>query len=419
VKLPLVPDNIDGWNIRKLNELLKIINVESETLEFKGRNFESLTKHFCAMANSYGGYIVLGIELDKSKNKFKKNGFDKGKEEESNGQKIGNYMYEVEPTPEIISRNLYDKNSKFYTVIQIKPEDTKKPYFTRNTCQCYTRMTNSSKPAGRSAILNLAMTKMVSREELHSHTEYLTKIYERLTGIRYYTRYEFIFLEVPDDYNQYKQGLFYSTAPNVDRSRYNDIKYLKHLDWALSHLTQDEYRQINQSWSEINSLVDQFNYGILMFRNPLREQIKQIMRSSYRNFVAVKDEERWSSNGYSIGNISDFLYSRSRRAIINDTTPEFEELRNYISQPGKGIFRIEGAGTLIQSQKQDNLNPDKLKNILVRIHRESRIVKHLNKQRKISNKINDKFRQFSKQLEHLIDDFKGGETIKGFCKLGF
>jgi hypothetical protein len=213
------------------------------------------------MANSSGGYIVLGIEWDNSKNKFKKNGFDKGKDEENNGQKIGNYMYEVEPTPEIISRNLYDKNNKFYTILQIKPEDTKKPYFTRNTCLCYTRFSNSSKPAGRSVILNLAMTKMVSREELHSHTGYLSKIYERLTGIRYYTRYEFIFLEVPDDYNQYKQGSFYSSDPNADRTRYSDIKYLKHLNWALSHLTQDEYRQINQSWSEINSLVDQYNRG--------------------------------------------------------------------------------------------------------------------------------------------------------------
>jgi hypothetical protein len=144
------------------------------------------------------------------------------------------------------------------------------------------------------------------------------------------------------------------------------------------------------------------------------------MKSSYRNFVAVKnDGERRFSNRYSIVNISNFLYSRSRHAIINDMTPAFEELRNYISQPGKELFKIEGAGTLIQSRKQDNLNPDRLKNILVKIHRESKIVKHLNKQRKISDKINDKCRQFSKQLGHLIDDLKAGETIKGFCKLGF
>lgn len=201
MKLPLVPDNIDGWNIKKLNELLKIVNVESETLEFKGQDFRSLTKHFCAMANSSGGYIVLGIEQDKSGNKFVKNGFDK-KQEESIGQKIGSALYEVEPTPEVTTRNLYDKNKKFYTVLQIKSEDAKKPYFTRDTCQCYIRFSNSSRPAGRSLILNLAMTKMVSREELHSHTEYLIRIYERLTGLRYYRQYEAISLEVPDDFNQ-------------------------------------------------------------------------------------------------------------------------------------------------------------------------------------------------------------------------
>jgi hypothetical protein len=50
MKLPIVPSEIDGWNLRTLNKLLKIIKVESETLEFKGREFPSLTNLLCAMA---------------------------------------------------------------------------------------------------------------------------------------------------------------------------------------------------------------------------------------------------------------------------------------------------------------------------------------------------------------------------------
>ena len=57
--------------------------------------------------------------------------------------------------------------------------------------------------------------------------------------------------------------------------------------------------------------------------------------------------------------------------------------------------------------------------ILHKLHKKSKIVEHLSEQHKIIDKIYDSCRQFSKQLELLIDDLKGGETIKGFCKLGF
>jgi hypothetical protein len=417
MKLPQVPDKIDGWNIKRLNELLKIVNVESETLEFKGRDFQSLTKHLCAMANSAGGYVILGIEEDKPNNRFVKSGFDKGKEQ-AIGQLIANYTYEVEPTPEVTIKNLYDRNKKFYTVLQIKSEDTKKPYITRNG-QCYTRIADSSKPASRSVFLNLAMTKMISREELHSHTEYLTRIYERLTGLRYYERYEFIFLQIPDDYNQYKQGLYIFPNSDVDSTRYSDIKYLKHLDWALLHLSHDEYRQINQSWLEINNLVDQYNKRVLKFYESIKKQLKQTMKSSYKNFVDVNEDEKWPLNGYSVINISKFLYRNSSRAMTDDTTPMFERLRDYISQQRDGFYIIQGMGTLIQSQKRGDLNPDKLIMILYKLHKESKIVEHLGEQREKTNKIYGMCRQFSKQLELLIDDFKGGETVKGFCKLGF
>jgi hypothetical protein len=418
MKLPLVPDKIEEWNIRRLNELLKIVNVESETLEFKGRDFHSLTHLLCAMANLSGGYVVLGIEQDKPNNRFVKNGFDKGQEEKI-GQRIANDMYNVEPTPEVAIKNIYNKNKKFYAILQIKSEDTKKPYFTKDTGQCYIRVSNVNKPAGRSVILNLAMTKMVSQEELHHHTEYLTKIYERLTGLRYYRRYEFIFLEVPDDYNQYKQGLYIFPNSDIDRTRYSDIKYLKHSGWALSHLSHDEYRQINQSWLEINNLVYQYNKGVLEFYDSLRKQLKQMIKSSYKNFVDVNEDEKWPPKGYSVKNISKFLYRNSSRAMTDDTTPMFERLRDYISQRSDDSHIIEGMGTLIQGQKRDDLNPDKLIMILYKLHKKSKIVEHLGEQHKITDKIYDMCRQFSKQLELLIDDLKGGETIKGFCKLGF
>jgi hypothetical protein len=308
MKLPLVPDEIEGWNIRRLNGLLKIVNVESETLEFKGRDFHSLVDLLCAMANSSGGSVILGIEQDKASSTFVKSGFDRGQEDEV-GQRIGSDMYNVEPTPEVTIRNLYDKNKKFYTVLQIKSEDTKKPYFTRTKGQCYIRVSNSNKPAGRSVILDLALNKMVSREELHRHTEYLTGIYEKLTGLRHYWRYEFISLEVPHDYNLYKQRLLLLNNPEADPTIYGDIKYLKHLDWAISHLTSNEYRNTHKLWIEINELVTRYNKGVLEFYDLLEEQLRQKMKSSYTNFIDVKEAENWPPEGYSINNISRFFLS--------------------------------------------------------------------------------------------------------------
>jgi hypothetical protein len=418
MKVPLVPDEIERRNVRRLNELLKIVNVESETLEFKGRDFHSLVDLFCAMANSSGGYVILGIEQDKDINTFVKSGFDRGQEDEV-GQRIGSDMYNVEPTPDVTIKNLYDKNKKFYTVLQIKSEDTKKPYFTRTKGQCYIRVSNSNKPAGRSVILNLALNKMVSREELHRHTEYLTGIYERLTGLRHYWRYEFISLEVPHDYNLYKQRLLLLNNPEADPTIYGDIKYLKHLDWAISHLTSNEYRKTRQLWIEINELVTRYNKGILEFYDLLEERLRQKMKSSYTNFIDANEAENWPPEGYSINNISRFFYLDSKRAIIDDKPPAFGKLRNTIRQSGEDAYIIEGMGALIQSRKRDNLNPDKLIMILDQLYKESDTLKHFNDQSNITNKIYELCRLFSKQLEELIDDFKGGETIKGLCKLGF
>jgi hypothetical protein len=159
--------------------------------------------------------------------------------------------------------------------------------------------------------------------------------------------------------------------------------------------------------------------GVLEFYDSLRKQLKQMMKPSYKNFVDVNEDEKWPPNGYSVKNISRLFYLDSRQAMTHDTTPTFEKLRDYITQRSDNLYTIQGMGTLIQSQKRDDLNPDKLIMILDKLHKKSKIVEHLGKQHKTTDKIYDMCRQPSKQLELLIDDLKVGETIKGFCKLGF
>ncbi len=112
------------------------------------------------MANTSGGYIVLGIDEQKAPDgkiiKFIKKGFEPGDEEKIN-QSVANNIHNVEPMPNIQPPMMvYEQGGKnFYSVLKINSVDIRKPYFTKNRCQCYVRVGNTSKPASRTFVLNL------------------------------------------------------------------------------------------------------------------------------------------------------------------------------------------------------------------------------------------------------------------------
>ena len=143
---------------------MPILSIESETFDFKGHDFnkrsDELYCDLCALANTYGGYIVLGIDEEKAPDgkiiRFIKNGFEHGEEDRIN-QTVANNMYSVDPTPNIGQpRMVYEKDEKyFYPVIRVNSVERWKPYFTKTRCQCYVRVGNTSKPAGRTVVLNL------------------------------------------------------------------------------------------------------------------------------------------------------------------------------------------------------------------------------------------------------------------------
>ena len=67
MSLSKVPHKLDEWNIKVINSLIQILSIESENFDFKGSEFnkksDELYNDICAMANTSGGYIVLGIPL--------------------------------------------------------------------------------------------------------------------------------------------------------------------------------------------------------------------------------------------------------------------------------------------------------------------------------------------------------------------
>lgn len=152
-KLPVIKE----WNEHTIDMLPTAPGAESETLEYKreiSRN--SLPKAICAMANTSGGFIVIGIEELKNSDEEVINYVKKG----INGNPdelvriINDFNSNIDPWPEIKVRDIKYKDD-IYIVIQIIEQISSKPFFLKSENRCYVRISNSSRPATRHIIGNL------------------------------------------------------------------------------------------------------------------------------------------------------------------------------------------------------------------------------------------------------------------------
>jgi predicted HTH transcriptional regulator len=119
------PDKVEEWKLENINELIKLKDIEDIRFDFKSKDLnegKGLASHICAMANTVGGFLVLGIEENKNNNgniiEFQKNGFMAGKEDEVK-RSISNYISQVEPLPKINTLKIDENSNTFYFVIKI------------------------------------------------------------------------------------------------------------------------------------------------------------------------------------------------------------------------------------------------------------------------------------------------------------
>ena len=106
------------------------------------------------MANTYGGFIIIG--LDEKKTNGVKSGYNKfgwGLDEDKINLQVANATHEVDPIPDVKLKCISD-GGKTYVVIRITEEKSKKPFFIKDG-KCYVRIGSSSRPASRSVIMNL------------------------------------------------------------------------------------------------------------------------------------------------------------------------------------------------------------------------------------------------------------------------
>ena len=157
MNLPSIPQNLNDWNMNMIDSLLNIPNIESEKLECKREiNVCALSKSICAMANTRGGFILIGLGEEKMDGGKKKSGYEKLgliSDEDTIRQQIASATHVLDPIPEIGPKCI-EEGCKRYVIIHIPEEKSKKPFFVADH-GCYVRIGSSSFPASRRVVMNL------------------------------------------------------------------------------------------------------------------------------------------------------------------------------------------------------------------------------------------------------------------------
>jgi hypothetical protein len=165
----LIPETPEDWDTNTLNQLVSLKDIEGENFDFKNKDIEGLYTHICAMANTSGGYLVLGVDEEKDEKTgyvfgFDKNGFDNDKRKYIETL-INNAIINIDPYPKVRFANVEDDN-KLYPIIKIEAINYQKPYFVKGSGACYIRAGKFTGPASRSTVFNLSSEHFQRRNSI-------------------------------------------------------------------------------------------------------------------------------------------------------------------------------------------------------------------------------------------------------------
>lgn len=410
-----IPSDLRKWDINLINKLITILSIEGDSFDFKSKEGlkNDILDDICGMANILGGFIVFGIEEIKSgqiTTAFKKDGFPKGLEDEIQ-KKITNYIYEVEPTPLVEFTMIYDDvNPTFYPVINIISEEQKKPYFKRNG-QCYIRVGSSSRAAQRSLILHYLRHHIISRDEVLNHTNYINNIFKQMIGLTFSEiSLYYLSLVVPKDYGEFGLRLV-DINKNIE---YIEIKDIKHYDWAVCHLHDREYENIFNSYQEFEAEFIKYNKLIFSIWKYLKQRIKKDFEKKFKGFK--NDDDLSFDNCYSIKNLIDKLLLLLH-PMKKDKEPVFETLVKTTMFNDSHYLEILNLHFI--KATSENMDRSLIIEILNSIKSDKILKNRLNRIQKQHNKIYALQREFNKKIRILTEDLDGGDSLKGFCKIGY
>lgn len=164
MSVPESPQDLGKWDLALIDQLIAYPDIESEMFDFKGARLSELKIRICAMANTSGGILALGIEEPATRGQaFVKSGFDPARKNAILSD-IGNYTHKVEPHPKTEIREIDDINGRFYVIMKVEKRISDVPYAIKDKGQFYVRVGASSRPASRNIVLNL-FSRL--REKMH------------------------------------------------------------------------------------------------------------------------------------------------------------------------------------------------------------------------------------------------------------
>ena len=120
-----------------------------------------LDQFLCAMANTSGGTIVLGVGENKNGKTligFKKEPFRK-EDGDQLMNKISQFRHNLELIPNVKTKLLEETDmvfpeGSFYVILQVEPVIKDRPYMLKGS-QCYIRVGSTNQPARRSIVIDL------------------------------------------------------------------------------------------------------------------------------------------------------------------------------------------------------------------------------------------------------------------------
>lgn len=261
----IIPQTMEGWNIEVLRNILEIPDVEKESFDFKNNKVLEksyrLEDHICAFANTYGGYIVIGVgeqKISENSKKFTLDGFDNGSQQEML-RKITQKIWLIEPMP-LYEMTTIESQGKYQIILHIKSETHKRPFFAKN--KSYIRIGSSTLPANRNVVLSMVNYNLIAHEDRKRHTEYIAGIFRQLTNLSIVKNNQNYSLAVLRDsfrLNPMFEKDILIIEEHTDIGKLSDLDKIYHLDLAISHLKCEEYHNKFKIFNEIKIVLDKIN----------------------------------------------------------------------------------------------------------------------------------------------------------------
>jgi hypothetical protein len=302
----------------KIKRFCEEQNPEGETIEYKGDFPSNLEKSISAMANTYGGIILIGVEADKTKNTpilpIKGIDLKKGLEEKVTSICLRNIYPPYFPLVKICDFKNEKGEERAVVFIRVYESD-QTPHAINNNTDVYLRIKSQNEPFGKATIDEIDWLKNRRQKAVENRNRLLKLADQRFESMPY-DLIDQVQLRMTHNnlHSSYRKVSIIPLFPSKPL-----LEYLELLDVART----------------FDNLLDQVFY-----------LEKPISSSGSLSFPLVRKNEAGKPDflNYTEFNIWGLVYNK--QSLWENSDPENKELF-YVSYFLKHIYRVVTVGTTI------------------------------------------------------------------------